>query len=130
MRVRRAGSEASLLRRRFAGTRRNRYSERNLNNKFTLHVIEVQRVSAEGSWSRRPMAARADLQRALKEFTEPSLFRGTALAVADLAQYAAAIAGVLWLSPIWAKVACSVFAGLKIANLATLGHDAAHGSLT
>ncbi len=76
------------------------------------------------------MAARADLQRALREFTEPSLLWGTTLAVADLAQYAAAIAGVLWLDPIWAKLACSIFAGLKIANLATLGHDAAHGSLT
>lgn len=73
---------------------------------------------------------RAEIQRALREFTRPSLFWGTALALADLAQYAAAIAGVLWLTPLWAKIACSVFAGLKIANLATLGHDAAHGSLT
>jgi omega-6 fatty acid desaturase (delta-12 desaturase) len=48
----------------------------------------------------------------------------------DLAQYGAAIAGVIWLPPLSAKVACSIFAGLKIANLATLGHDAAHGSLT
>ncbi|HLJ20091.1 MAG TPA: fatty acid desaturase [Stellaceae bacterium] len=76
------------------------------------------------------MVARSDLQRALREFTQPSLFWGTTLALADLAQYAAAIAGVLWLGPLWAKIACSVFAGLKIANLATLGHDAAHGSLT
>ncbi|MGH7126761.1 MAG: fatty acid desaturase, partial [Stellaceae bacterium] len=76
------------------------------------------------------MVSRADLQRALREFTQPSLFWGTGLAIADLAQYAAAIVGVLWLDPVWAKIACSIFAGLKIANLATLGHDAAHGSLT
>ena len=73
---------------------------------------------------------RAEIQRTLQLFARPSLFWGTALALADLAQYAAAIAGVLWLTPLWAKIACSVFAGLKIANLATLGHDAAHGSLT
>ncbi len=80
--------------------------------------------------AQRPVVARADIQRALREFTAPSLFWGTALVGADLAQYAAAIAGVLWLPPLWAKIACSIFAGLKIANLATLGHDAAHGSLT
>lgn len=74
--------------------------------------------------------SRAEIQQALAEFTRPSLFWGTALSLADVAQYAAAIAGVLWLDPLWAKVLCSVFAGLKIANLATLGHDAAHGSLT
>ena len=73
--------------------------------------------------------SRADIQRALQEFLRPSLFWGTALALADLAQYAAAIAGVLLLPALWMKIACSVFAGLKIANLATLGHDAAHGSL-
>jgi hypothetical protein len=68
--------------------------------------------------------------KALQEFVRPSLFWGAALALADLAQYVAAIAGVLWLTPLWAKTAGSVFAGLKIANLATLGCDAAHGTLT
>ena len=93
-------------------------------------MIEVQRVSREIDRARKPAVSRAEIQRALREFTQPSLFWGTALALADLAQYAAAIAGVLWLPALWAKIACSVFAGLKIANLATLGHDAAHGSLT
>lgn len=73
---------------------------------------------------------REGIQRALQEFMRPSLFWGTVLALADLAQYGAAIAGVLWLTPAWAKIGCSIFAGLKIANLATLGHDAAHGTLT
>jgi len=93
-------------------------------------MIVVQRVSSGGDRARRAAVPRADIQRALREFTQPSLFWGTALALADLGQYAAGIAGVLWLAPIWAKIACSIFAGLKIANLATLGHDAAHGSLT
>lgn len=74
--------------------------------------------------------SRAAVQRALQEFLTPSLFWGLALALADLAQYVAAIAGVLLLPALWMKVACSLFAGLKIANLATLGHDAAHESLT
>ena len=72
----------------------------------------------------------ADIEQALREFIRPSLFWGTTLTLADLAQYGAGIAGVLWLGPLWAKIACSIFAGLKIANLATLGHDAAHGTLT
>ena len=74
--------------------------------------------------------SRAAVQRALQEFLAPSLFWGLALALADLVQYVAAVAGVLLLPALWMKVACSLFAGLKIANLATLGHDAAHESLT
>ncbi len=74
--------------------------------------------------------SRAEVQRALQEFLQPSLFWGLGLALADLAQYLAAIAGVLLLPALWMKIACSLFAGLKIANLATLGHDAAHESLT
>jgi len=93
-------------------------------------MVVVERVSGGVDKARGAVVPRADLQRALREFTQPSLFWGTALALADLGQYAAAIAGVLWLPPLWAKIACSTFAGLKIANLATLGHDAAHGSLT
>jgi hypothetical protein len=91
-------------------------------------MIVVQKVF-ELHGPRRAAVPRADIQRALRPFTQPSLFWGTALALADLAQYAAAIAGVLWLTPLWAKIACSVFAGLKIANLATLGHDAGQPSL-
>ena len=74
--------------------------------------------------------SRAEIQRTLQEFLTPSLFWGVSLALADLAQYAAAIAGVLLLPALSLKIACSLFAGLKIANLATLGHDAAHESLT
>jgi omega-6 fatty acid desaturase (delta-12 desaturase) len=48
----------------------------------------------------------------------------------DYAVYFAALAGVLFLEPIWLKVLCSIVAGIKISNLATLGHDGGHGSLT
>jgi acyl-lipid omega-6 desaturase (Delta-12 desaturase) len=73
---------------------------------------------------------RLDVQRELRGYETPSLFWGTALALADLLQYGAAVAGVLLLPALWMKIGCSIFAGLKIANLATLGHDAAHETLT
>jgi len=73
---------------------------------------------------------RAQIQRALEPFLAPSLFWGMALVVADLLQYAAAIAGVLFLPSLGLKALAAVFAGLKIANLVTLGHDAAHETLT
>ena len=68
--------------------------------------------------------SRAAIQRALQEFLAPSLFWGLALALADLAQYVAAVAGVLLLPALWMKIACSLFAGLKIAKLKRelLGH--------
>ncbi len=130
--MRRLGAQerASLLSPAFADEAENGYSERNINGKITTQMIEVQRISRGENAPVQAPISRADLQRALREFTTPSLFWGTALALADLAQYAGAIAGVLWLPWLGAKIACSIFAGLKIANLATLGHDAAHGSLT
>jgi omega-6 fatty acid desaturase (delta-12 desaturase) len=74
--------------------------------------------------------SRASIQRALQGYVRPSMFWGVTLAVSDLAQYAILVAGVLLLPDLWMKAICSLLAGVKIANLTTLGHDAAHESLT
>jgi hypothetical protein len=49
-------------------------------------MIEVERVSRGVDKARRPAVSRVEIQRALREFTEPSLFWGTALALAALEQ--------------------------------------------
>ncbi len=77
-----------------------------------------------------PVVARAAVRRAMASFVTPDTRRGVTAMAIDSALYLGALAGVLFLGPVWAKLPFSVYAGLKIANLATLGHDAAHGNLT
>ncbi len=77
-----------------------------------------------------PVVPRDALRRALAPFLAADTKRGILDVAIDYALYFAALAGVLFVPPLWAKLLFSVVAGLKIANLATLGHDAAHGNLT
>ena len=72
---------------------------------------------------------RQDVRKALGEYARPNSFFGIKHFILDIGLYSAAIAGVLFLEPMWAKVLCSIVAGLKLANLGTMGHDAAHGNL-
>lgn len=74
-------------------------------------------------------AARKVIQAEMMKFVEPDSVRGFTLFAIDYAIYFAALAGVLFLAPLWAKILCSVLAGVKIANLVALAHEAAHGSL-
>jgi|SRR5579883_1360213 len=76
-----------------------------------------------------PYPSRKRLHAEMLAFAQPQTWRGIVLLVLDFAIYFAALAGVLFLVPLWAKIACSLVAGVKISNLATIGHDAAHGSL-
>ena len=69
------------------------------------------------------------VRRALAPFATVNTTRAVGDFLLDYALYFGALAGVLFLAPLWAKLLCGVFAGVKIANLATLGHDAAHGNL-
>ncbi len=77
-----------------------------------------------------PVVPREAVRRAMAAFVTPDTTRGLIALAIDTALYLAALAGVLFIHPIWAKLPFSVYAGLKIANLGTLGHDAAHGNLT
>ena len=70
-----------------------------------------------------------EIKRALAQFATPHAKEGVKHFVLDFALYGAMIAGVLFLQPLWAKILCSILAGVKLANLGTMGHDAAHGNL-
>jgi omega-6 fatty acid desaturase (delta-12 desaturase) len=74
--------------------------------------------------------SRWEVRRALAEYAPPSTPVGLAHFCTDIGLYAAAIAGVLFLEPLWLKIVCSIAAGVKISNLGTLAHDSAHGNLT
>lgn len=74
--------------------------------------------------------AARETRRILSEFAVPSTPKGIVLFAADIAIYMAAIAVVLFVPWLPLKLFASIFAGIKIANLATLAHDASHNSLT
>ncbi len=74
--------------------------------------------------------SRREIQDELAQFVRPNTAHGVFLFALDMGTYAIAVAGVLFLPDLWMKVLASVLAGTKISNLATLAHDAAHGSLT
>lgn len=66
----------------------------------------------------------------MKKFVRVNSVHGTLLFVTDLLMYIVLIYGVLYLPFLWMKCIASLGAGFKIANLATIAHDAAHNSLT
>jgi len=72
---------------------------------------------------------RRDLIREVNVFARPDTARGLMLFVVDIALYAGAIGGVLLLPSLWAKVGCSVFAGMALARIFSLAHNAAHESI-
>lgn len=74
--------------------------------------------------------SRKQLQTELAVFIRPSTAKGVTLFVIDLVMYLLAIALVLASSSWILKLVGAVFAGIKMANLSTLAHDAAHNSLT
>jgi acyl-lipid omega-6 desaturase (Delta-12 desaturase) len=86
--------------------------------------------AAEAAADEPPVVPREAVRRAMAAFVTPDTRRGLVAVAIDTALYLAALAGVLFIPPIWAKLPFSVYAGLKIANLGTLGHDAVHGNLT
>lgn len=76
------------------------------------------------------LPSRYQLASDLRVHAKPSTAIGVSLVVIDLALYAAALIGVLFLPAWWMKILAATFAGLKISNLLILAHDASHGSLT
>ncbi len=72
---------------------------------------------------------RRDVIREIAPYAQSSTAYGLALFVYDFGLYWAAIVGALLLPSIWLQIAASIFAGVKIGNLLTIAHDAAHGSL-
>ena len=74
--------------------------------------------------------SRKQLQTELSVFIKPDTAKGVALFVSDYLIYAFAIALVLASNGWVLKLVGGIIAGIKIANLTTLAHDAAHNSLT
>ena len=77
----------------------------------------------------QPISHRALVQQ-MNAYAVSSTWRGLALFIGDFGLYWAGIAGVIFLPDLWMKFAAGCLSGIKMAGLATLAHDAAHGSLT
>ena len=71
-----------------------------------------------------------EVRKALSEFAVSNTKTGLTLFIVDIVCYIAAIAAVLFVPLLMLKILAGIFAGAKMANLATLGHDAAHNVLT
>lgn len=76
-----------------------------------------------------PYPSRKLIHAEMIKFVKPRTSMGLAVFIIDFGLWMAAIAGVLFLAPLWAKILCSVYAGLKVSNLSSLGHEYAHGTL-
>ncbi len=72
---------------------------------------------------------REAVRQLLNSHTETNTAVGLTVFIMDIGLYAAAIAGILFLEPLWAKILLSLYAGIKLANLGALAHDAAHHTL-
>lgn len=76
-----------------------------------------------------PIPSRRELIREVNVYAKADTARGTCLFVLDLALYAAAIGGVLYLPSLWAKIASAVFAGMALGRMFSLAHNAAHENI-
>jgi acyl-lipid omega-6 desaturase (Delta-12 desaturase) len=72
---------------------------------------------------------RRDLIREVNVFARSDTAYGLTLFVVDVVLYAGAMVGVLFLPPLWAKIGCSVFAGMALARIFSLAHNAAHENI-
>jgi acyl-lipid omega-6 desaturase (Delta-12 desaturase) len=71
-----------------------------------------------------------EVRKALSEFAVSDTTEGVTLFAVDMGTYLIAIVGVLYAPWLLLKVIAGIIAGIKMANLATIGHDAAHNVLT
>ena len=70
------------------------------------------------------------LRRSISDFAKPSTLKGVIIFSLDLTVYALAIIGVIFLDNFGLKLLCGILAGLKMASLFAIAHDAAHDSFT
>jgi len=75
------------------------------------------------------LPSRRELIRELNVFATPQTLRGLSLFAVDIALYGLAVAGVLFLRPLWMKLGCGVFAGMALARMFSLAHNAAHENI-
>ena len=84
----------------------------------------MSRVTAE-AWDEEPSAPRAP-----DGITKRRIVLPTIIFLAGFAAYGACVAGAVLAARLDVKIACAVLAGVFIANLAIIGHDAVHRSFT
>ena len=70
------------------------------------------------------------LRDALADYARPSTKTALLIFITDVVVYMAALAGVMLLENIFARILCSMLAGLQISLLYVVAHDAAHNSFT
>ena len=70
------------------------------------------------------------IQSELTKFVRINTIHGLSLFLIDMAMFIIFIYGVILLPDIWMKLIASIGAGIKLSNLTTIAHDAAHNSLT
>jgi omega-6 fatty acid desaturase (delta-12 desaturase) len=70
------------------------------------------------------------LRSVVAKYTKPSTGLALTIFATDILVYITAIAGVIFLENIYARIACSLLAGLIISLLFVVAHDAAHDSFT
>ncbi len=66
----------------------------------------------------------------LSEYATPITSVGLLIFLIDIASYLGALVAMLFAPWLAIKIIAGIFAGVKMANLATIGHDAAHNVLT
>lgn len=89
--------------------------------------MEINRKAMSQPASDLP--SRRELIRELDVYATPQTARGLALFALDIALYVTAVAGVLFLAPLWAKLGCGVFAGMALGRMFSLAHNAAHENI-
>ncbi len=70
------------------------------------------------------------LRLSVSDYAKPSDGLAYSIFFIDILLYLALLAGVVFLESMSLKIGCSILAGLKIASLFVIGHDAAHGAYT
>ena len=68
------------------------------------------------------------LRKSISEFTQPSDKTAILLFFLDFTIYAIAIMGIIFMENIALRILCAILAGLKIASIFVIAHDAAHDS--
>ncbi|HZY17092.1 MAG TPA: fatty acid desaturase [Ramlibacter sp.] len=77
-----------------------------------------------------PLPHRKVLRQWLLPLSAKATARALLLLAVDWVLLAAAMAGVVLLAPVWAKLLCGIAAGFVTGRLFIIGHDACHQSLT
>ena len=98
-------------------------------NKMNLFARSTT-VLTSSSFAQVDQPTHRDVVKEMALYAKPNTRKGMTIFVADFSLFFVAIAAVLFLPSLGLKIAASVIAGVKLANLAAIAHEGAHNSLT